>query len=121
MRIFLMTNGPKFGVTLAIVVSAAREKQCERLQWSEYSSVVAASGQQLTFFGDTPHSGFYGIQTCCIWFLHNYFPTSFHIRDIINLHLISRSRNSYKTNIEIFLSDPSLVKVFPFHSSTNCC
>ena len=58
MRIFLMTNYPKFGVSLAIVVSAAREKQCERLQWSEYSSVVAASGQQLTLFGDIPQSGF---------------------------------------------------------------
>ena len=55
-----MTNGPKFGVSLAIVVSAAREKQCERLQWSEYSSVVAASGQQLTFLETIHVVGFRG-------------------------------------------------------------
>ena len=53
--------------------------------------------------------------------LLDYFPTSFHIRDIINLHFISRSRNSYNTNKEIFLSDPSLARVFPFHSFTNFC
>ena len=74
-----------------------------------------------TLFLETFHKvGFRGSRLVVSGLL-DYFPTSFHIRDIIDLHFISRSRNSYNTNIEIFLSDPSLARVFPFHSFTNFC
>ena len=76
-----------------------------------------------SLFLETFHKvGFRGSRLVVSVFFTTISPQSFITKhNKINSHLISRSRNSYNTNIEIFLSDPSLVIVFPFHSFTNCC
>ena len=76
-----------------------------------------------SLFLETFHKvGFRGSRLVVSVFFTTISPQSFITKhNKINLHLITRSRNSYNTNIEIFLLDPSLAIVFPFHSFTNFC